>query len=339
MSSFKKYHPNYIQPKWLLDFFANQQVDTNQLSAIAGIAPESLISEQGFVNFDVYLILFEWAAENFKIPLLGQQLATKSVSDDFGTLGFLYYSASTLGEFCSLLIQYQRILMTGAEFDLVDQGELIEVRYSVDSDHIKSIAQDVEYSLGVLVNCIRGGLGNDWLPTNVTFSHPALESEDKYKQLFGNNVAFNQNKNSILFERVLLNNKIRTANPNLLEVLKDQARRLLRDIDTNRDFLDSVKFLLRSQISNEEFYMETLAAQLNMTSRTLHRKLKQKGETYNGLRIGLVVDMAKDALLKSDASIAELAQDLGYSDSSAFVRIFKRHLGVSPLQFRKLRSI
>lgn len=336
MSSFIQYPPNYIQPKWLFNFFASQHVDTDQLALIANITPERLINERGFVNFDVYLTLFEWAANKFDMPNLGQKLASNSVNDDFGTLGFLFYSASTLGEFFDLLIQYQRILMTGAEFEFLAYGEFIEVRYNVDSEQVKAASQDVEYSLGVLVNCIRAGIHTEWTPATVKFSHAPTGTRNNYEQLFGADIEFKQNSNSFIFERSLLNNKISTANPTLLEVLKDQAKRLLSDLESNQGLIESVKFMLRSQLSNEEFNMETLATQLNMTSRTLCRKLKQKGETYNGLRIAVVVEMAKEALIKSDSSIAELAQTLGYSDSSAFVRIFKRHLGISPLQFRKL---
>lgn len=47
---------------------------------------------------------------------------------------------------------------------------------------------------------------------------------------------------------------------------------------------------------------------------------------------------AKRLLLYSDKSTEEIAQELGYNDSSHFSKFFKKHVGDSPSSYRKLKS-
>ncbi len=49
------------------------------------------------------------------------------------------------------------------------------------------------------------------------------------------------------------------------------------------------------------------------------------------------IQAASDALLESDRSVAEVAQEHGFYDQSAFTRHFREHTGETPLVFRRRR--
>ena len=74
---------------------------------------------------------------------------------------------------------------------------------------------------------------------------------------------------------------------------------------------------------------------LHITTRTLHRHLRQKGTNYKKLREEVIVELAKRSLADTDASITVIGNKLGYSESSAFVRAFKRMTGTTPAAYRK----
>ena len=63
--------------------------------------------------------------------------------------------------------------------------------------------------------------------------------------------------------------------------------------------------------------------------------LQLRNTSFRELRDDTILQVAKEALLDTDASITYIALKLGYSEASAFVRVFKRLAGASPLQFRK----
>lgn len=60
---------------------------------------------------------------------------------------------------------------------------------------------------------------------------------------------------------------------------------------------------------------------------------------HKALREELVLELAKTSLATSAAPIIHIAQELGYSDSTAFNRIIKRHTGTTPLRYRKVHSV
>lgn len=83
------------------------------------------------------------------------------------------------------------------------------------------------------------------------------------------------------------------------------------------------------------FNIDELAEDMAMSVRTLHRHvLKDTGMTPANYLQQRRIETARRLLESTDFSILEIAQRIGYSDSSAFSRVFTRSLGVAPAQYR-----
>lgn len=81
--------------------------------------------------------------------------------------------------------------------------------------------------------------------------------------------------------------------------------------------------------------LEELAEQLKISSRTLLRRLKQEGVSFQELHDQECSQRAA-ALLKSGHSVATVANKLGYAEPVSFRRAFKRWFGVPPSEFRAI---
>jgi AraC-like DNA-binding protein len=79
---------------------------------------------------------------------------------------------------------------------------------------------------------------------------------------------------------------------------------------------------------------EGLAERLNMTQRTLQRRLRDEGETFRSLLTQVRKDLAKHYVQEPDYRITEIAFLLGFSDSSAFSRAYRDWFGESPTMTR-----
>jgi AraC-like DNA-binding protein len=78
------------------------------------------------------------------------------------------------------------------------------------------------------------------------------------------------------------------------------------------------------------------ARQIGLTPKRLNELLKAKtGATIHQLSYQLLLIEAKRALFHGQASIKEIAYNLGFADQSYFARFFKKHTGVTPEQFRE----
>ena len=77
-----------------------------------------------------------------------------------------------------------------------------------------------------------------------------------------------------------------------------------------------------------------VSRRLNLSSRTVERRLHEEGSSLRAIKDALRRDMALSRLQKSEQSVAQIAASLGYADTSTFFRAFTTWTGVSPTAYR-----
>ena len=80
---------------------------------------------------------------------------------------------------------------------------------------------------------------------------------------------------------------------------------------------------------------ETVCAELGMQPRTLHRRLRKVGITFEALKDEARRNLAAHYLAQSDVRIIDVAGRIGYSETSAFTRACRRWFGLSPRRLRQ----
>ncbi len=87
---------------------------------------------------------------------------------------------------------------------------------------------------------------------------------------------------------------------------------------------------------NQDLSIRALAKSCTMSVRQFERKFKHYLKTTpQQFIMKMRVHAGCDALRKTSRSIAEIAVDLGFYDQSSFTRHFRKHMGITPLQYRK----
>ena len=67
----------------------------------------------------------------------------------------------------------------------------------------------------------------------------------------------------------------------------------------------------------------------------LQRALTANGAAFRSLLAEVRFDMARGLLSGTGLPVSDIAEQLGYSESAAFVRAFKGWAGITPAQWRK----
>lgn len=80
--------------------------------------------------------------------------------------------------------------------------------------------------------------------------------------------------------------------------------------------------------------LEMVAAQLNISARTLQRRLKVNDMTHSQLVHQLRIVKACQLLAQHDMQINHIARETGFATPSAFSRAFHSWTGTSPREFR-----
>lgn len=78
------------------------------------------------------------------------------------------------------------------------------------------------------------------------------------------------------------------------------------------------------------------ALHLNLSERSLHRKLASQGASYQAILDNVRLRRARELLDEPGLSIAEISECLGFAEMASFSRFFRRVAGTPPLAYRRI---
>lgn len=117
---------------------------------------------------------------------------------------------------------------------------------------------------------------------------------------------------------------------------QEQAGRMESiEIKGNNDTLmDRIMKSLNDNISDPNFNVEKLAFDVGISRAQLHRKMKEITGISTGEFIrNLKLEQAARLILKGDLNVTQVAYSVGFSNSTHFSTVFKKHFGVSPSEY------
>ena len=94
--------------------------------------------------------------------------------------------------------------------------------------------------------------------------------------------------------------------------------------------------VLQRRIGNSSLAIEYVAQDLNLSKRTLQRRLQQQELNFAQLRDQVRFNYAINLLVENVKSIDSISSCLDFSDRTSFTNAFKRWTNLSPSTFRKL---
>ncbi len=156
----------------------------------------------------------------------------------------------------------------------------------------------------------------------------------EYQRVFGTTVQFGQSEFAIVLHRSQVESPVITADYELLRLLVTHAEERSTRLRKAQGFADIVRQSMIQLIEPAFPSIEQVAKHLNMSLRTLQRRLQEEGVSYKRLQEEVRKGFALGYLRNPELSIGEIAYLLGYRETSAFSRACKRWLGQSPQQWR-----
>lgn len=80
---------------------------------------------------------------------------------------------------------------------------------------------------------------------------------------------------------------------------------------------------------------DSLARRLCLSPSTLRRRLAEEGQSYQGLKDSVRRELAIAWLSQPQPGMVEIAERLGFADSSSFYKAFRKWFGCNPGQYRE----
>jgi AraC-like DNA-binding protein len=124
------------------------------------------------------------------------------------------------------------------------------------------------------------------------------------------------------------------ADSKLFKVLEQACQKILGPMPKKQDIVYDVRELVIDRLAKGTLYFDDVARELNMSSKTLERRLAARGTTFSSLLDGIRSGLAKRYLSDTDLRLDQIAYLTGYSEPAPLVRAFKRWTRTTPMQFR-----
>ncbi len=107
-----------------------------------------------------------------------------------------------------------------------------------------------------------------------------------------------------------------------------------REIIVNKSYLFTIDSFLNDKFG-EQVFLKDLAQELCLSPRQVSRIIsKIYGVSFSKILAQTRLSKAEILLLKTDKSISEVYQSVGFINESNFFTLFKKQYGCTPLQFR-----
>ncbi|BFM18088.1 ornithine utilization transcriptional regulator OruR [Maricurvus nonylphenolicus] len=306
----------------------------------ASISLPQLVDPNDAISKKSYDALLERCLNNIDIPALGLKVGRKNSLLDFGVLGYATLSCETLLQGLQMFFRYQSI--TGADslyeetFDVDEEMMSINIRCHQPPGKLYRYCTEV--ALGEWVsnatNINMEGKQVHFSRVDVTYARP--DYAELYEEALHCPIFYEQPENKIYFPAEYLNMRMNfsAAGSVQADFYEQQCQAVLKHLKQQSGLVEQVRRLLVQQPSRLQ-NPELVAKQLNMSYRTLRRRLGEEGTTFKEISNEIRMGMASECLLQTELSIQEIAYLLAYSDVTSFQRAFKKWSQQTPGEFRE----
>ncbi len=315
----------------LFEYLTGRGIDARAL--LGEKAPDA--ADRGLQRYPAWrwCQLLEQAARRLDDPLLGLRLGQTITPAHFGIMGYVLLASANMAAALKRVERYQRLMYDISPMRYSVADDMVTLSWGVERGRPGALAD--ECGIAALVQFARHITGRQLSPLTVCFVNPQPADTRPYARFFGCPVRFAECETVVQFPVAMLNLPLRQPDPALVSVLEQQAQALLAGLPDIDDVEQTVRRCIASLLREGEPSLERVAAELNMSARTLRRRLEQRGHRFRALRDDTLCRLAQAYLADPRLTLADIAQLLGFSEQSAFGRSFLRWAGCSPGSYRR----
>jgi AraC-like DNA-binding protein len=323
---------SYLQP--LLDAAAARGVSAASLARAAGLPEGALCVLPDSLGADDYVRLLAVGAELAGDPHFGLHVGERVKLGTYSVYGLILLSCRDFAQVFQQTLRYEQLAHDLGRSVLHLEG--VHAQYEWISNYPaanRHLAESVFAGIRVFSTWLAGTA----LPASqMAFSHALQADGAEYERIFGAMPAFGAPANAATFHAALLDWPVPNADVGLYPVLQQHAEQLL-ELRTRgaTSIAEQVHAAIIKNLAHDRVCLPFIADVLQLTPRTLQRKLSGAGTSFQQVLDRARHALATDYLRQPGLSLVDIAFLLGYQEQSAFTHAFKDWSGVNPGAWRE----
>jgi AraC-like DNA-binding protein len=312
-------------------------IQTADLLEAAGVTREFLENPDAHLPGPVVLGIWNGVRQRTADPALQLIAPTSLPFGAYRVIDYLVGASATVGDGIRRFARFFRLISDAISLGIDDDGEehcLCLVM--ADGGQVPPVY--VDYVFAALVSRIRMKIRPSLQVRRVELRQAEPASTAPYGEVFRAPVRFGAVADRLCFSHEEWEAPLDSADAALARLLEEHARILAQRIpDTPTGFTAEVERTIASVIYDGGSAKDVARA-LNVSVRTLQRKLLPAGTTFREVSDAVRAQLAREYLSDPLVSIAEVACLLGFSDQASFNRAFRRWTSDSPGRWRRQRA-
>jgi AraC-like DNA-binding protein len=178
-------------------------------------------------------------------------------------------------------------------------------------------------------------IGKETPLESVHFAFPCPDQFRSLAETYPAQIKFDQPFNGLEFEKKYLDMPIVQNQDTLHDFLRTAPYHLVIKDSLSNSLKSKVRAILSKDVSASMPSAEEVASRLNLSVTTLRRRLQQEETSYQKLKDDCRMEAAFHYLGCQDLTNSHISERLGFDETSAFFRAFKKWTGITPGEYRK----
>ncbi len=311
----------------------------NSLLDDIGLDPADC-DDEGAASYEQWIWLMDRAARDLAMPDFGMRLAVRQHGEGVqGALGTIMCNSRTFGEATTHAVAYNYAHSPASRIwkEATASGRHIFLGHDVLVGAMPNRCQAVEQLLLLGHLGAIAMTGGKVRAREIHFRHDTLAPLSAYRHYFGSSVRFCCTEDGIAFRAEDMACPILDPDPSLL------ARAIAKIRATGTGQRSSIGTLVRGMVmqrlSTGECNSEDVARLLAMHPRTLHRRLREEGCSFQRIKDDVRCNDMLYYLERTELDLGTISHKLGFSEQSALSHFARSMLGASPRELRaRLRT-
>ena len=320
----------------LLRTLEARELDALELAKDAGIPLDALDDPEDRVPLEATTRLWRAAVDLTGDAALGLDVSRYVRATTFHGLGQAFLASPSLAVALERTARHSMLIYdpTVATAGFTDDGFAFTLSWRTGA-RIPA-PEAVDAVLAAIVRSARFMLDRDVSPRLVRFERPepSVAARLRFDAFFRCPLSFGHDKTVLVYDEDVARRRVPTAHPEVAQLSESAVAAYLARISTG-SIVDRVRRILTRTLPQGEPGVPAVARALDMSARTLQRQLEEQGTTFRDVLNELRAEMAEAYLSDGRHTIAEITYLLGFSETAAFSRAFKRWTGVSPSRYTR----
>lgn len=337
--SFWKFKRSNASARLLVEYGQEQGLDADTLIAGTGLSRVQLEDPAAEVSATQELrIVANLLDALHDRPGMGLEVGMRYSFSSYGLWGFGVISSATARDAIKLGLRFLPLTYAFTQVSYKEGHGQSTLTFLGPDLRPQTRRFLLERDMAAAVRLMHETVGDEFRLVAMTLRSgkpPPASTRARMERLAGTAITWNAPSDSIVAERSLLGHRLPQANLATAAMCERACAELMERRRATMSTADLVRYHLASAPANHPPSLPEAARLLNLSERTLKRRLLEEGHSFRTLLAESRAQRARSLVLNESLSLTEIAEFLGFSDLSSFSQAFKRWYGASPDKMRQ----